>query len=112
LTEAISNLDRLSKDMPLYVLSTDHGRLRGKGIIKGKRLIGITVDPWGGVRTERGGPIRDRITPENDLERIITSETVQGIFRSKSNGEADAPYDSGRAELRGAVFTGIKGALK
>lgn len=102
---AIDRLNILSAGKPLYILSTDHGRLNGSRVIKGKRLMGITIDPWGGVRTERGGPVIDGITSERDLEKILTSAKFQAIFRSKSNGEETAPYDSGRAQLRQDVFT-------
>ncbi len=94
--EAISALNELSARKPLYILSADFGRLRGGTVMKGKRLSGLTVDPQGGVRTERGGKPLDFISPTRTLVDIIKGESLQSIFVTKANGSPNAPHDSGR----------------
>ena len=98
--DAIARLNQQSADKPIYILSPDYGRLKGGKIIKGKRLVSITVDPWGGVRTERGGKPIDSVTERRSLLEIIASSEFQSIFRMKVNGADDAPDDGGRRVIR------------
>ena len=103
-SEAIGQLNRLSTNKPLYILSAEYGRLNGKELINGKRLLGMTVDVGGGVRTERGKRVRNRISKQDSLLEIIASEEFQSVFRNKANGNSNAPDDSGRKSIAEASY--------
>jgi MoaA/NifB/PqqE/SkfB family radical SAM enzyme len=98
--QAISNLNTYGKTKGLYFLSAEFGRLKGNKVMKGKRLIALTVDPFGNVRTERGGDHIAQINGRTTLTDIIKSERVQKIFARKLDGSTNGPEDGKRREIR------------
>jgi hypothetical protein len=93
---SMDKLNSLAGSVPIYLFSSQYGRLTGERLQKGKKLLSVTVDPYGNVSTERGGCPVDQITDGNSLSDIIRSDTVQEIFRKKLSGADDAPPDGGR----------------
>jgi hypothetical protein len=78
----------LAGGYPIYIVSTDFGCINRNQLQAAKRLIGITVNHLGEVRTERGGkPIGDM--NRESLGTIVASPEAQKAFRAKLEGCAD-----------------------
>jgi len=97
--ESTIRLNDFSKKKPLYILSTEFGKLSGRVLQKGKHLLSVAIDPFGNVRTERGGSPIGKITKNRNLKDIIFDENVQSTFRSKLMASEEAPEDCGRKNI-------------
>ena len=100
---AMYRLGKIAMERPIYILSTSFGRLGGR-VKAGKRLMGMSIDPHGGVRTERGGQPIGQITHGNTLSDIIFDPKTQTILSDKVAGCADAPSDSGRRDVQQTTY--------
>ena len=61
--EAIGRLNALSTSKPVYILSTEYGRLHGQPVMNGKRLLGMTVNPWGEYELKEGETLSQTSPP-------------------------------------------------
>jgi MoaA/NifB/PqqE/SkfB family radical SAM enzyme len=109
---AIGRLNELSRTEPIYFLTTDFGRLSGKDLKRGKRMLALDLGIDGSVRTERGGDVVGHIDGSTELQDVIKSEAVQRRFRRKICGSEDAPEDGKRRDLRDSVCNIVNGSME